>query len=31
MCYKAAIASTGGDDVTLAKSLVISLEDAAIN
>jgi hypothetical protein len=31
MCYKAAIASASGDDVTLAKSLIISLEDAATN
>jgi hypothetical protein len=29
MCYEAAIASTGGDKATLAKSLIISLEDAA--
>jgi hypothetical protein len=27
MSYKAAIASTGGDEATLAKSLIISLED----
>jgi hypothetical protein len=27
MCYKAAIASVGGDEATLAKSLIISLED----
>jgi hypothetical protein len=31
MCYKTAIASTRGDDATLAKSLIISLEDAAAN
>jgi hypothetical protein len=31
MCYKAAIASAGGDEATLAKSLIISLEDAASN
>jgi hypothetical protein len=31
MCYEAAIASAGGDDVTLAKSLIISLEDTAAN
>jgi hypothetical protein len=31
MSYKAAIASAGGDEATLAKSLIISLEDAAIN
>jgi hypothetical protein len=31
MCYEATIASVGGDDATLAKSLIISLEDAAIN
>jgi hypothetical protein len=29
MCYDAAIASTGGDEATLAKSLIISLEDAS--
>jgi hypothetical protein len=27
MCYKAVIASVGGDEATLAKSLIISLED----
>jgi hypothetical protein len=31
MCYKAAIASAGGDEATLAKSLIISLEDATVN
>jgi hypothetical protein len=31
MCYEAAIATTGGDEATLAKSLIISLEDAATN
>jgi hypothetical protein len=31
MSYKAAIASAGGDEATLAKSLIISLEDAAAN
>jgi hypothetical protein len=31
MCYKAAIASSIGDEATLAKSLIISLEDAAAN
>jgi hypothetical protein len=31
MCYEAAIACTGGDDATLTKSLIISLEDAAAN
>jgi hypothetical protein len=31
MCYKAAIASAGGDEATLAKSLIISLEDVAAN
>jgi hypothetical protein len=31
MCYEAAIASVGGDEVTLSKSLIISLEDAAAN
>jgi hypothetical protein len=30
-CYEAAIASTGGDEATLAKPLIISLEDAATN
>jgi hypothetical protein len=29
MCYKAAIASARGDEATLTKSLIISLEDAA--
>jgi hypothetical protein len=29
MCYEAAIASAGGDEATLAKSLIISLEDTA--
>jgi hypothetical protein len=31
MCYEATIASAGGDEATLTKSLVISLEDAAAN
>jgi hypothetical protein len=31
MCYEAAIASAGGDEATLVKSLIISLEDAAAN
>jgi hypothetical protein len=31
MCYKAAIASAGGDKATLIKSLIISLEDTAAN
>jgi hypothetical protein len=31
MCYEAAIASAGGDEATLIKSLIISLEDAAAN
>jgi hypothetical protein len=31
MYYEAAIASPGGDEATLAKSLIISLEDAAAN
>jgi hypothetical protein len=31
MCYKAAIASAGGDETTLAKSLIISLEEAVAN
>jgi hypothetical protein len=31
MCYKADIASSGGDDATLAKSLIISLEDVTTN
>jgi hypothetical protein len=31
LCYKAAIASAGGDEATLTKSLIISLEDAASN
>jgi hypothetical protein len=29
MCYEAAIASAGGDEATLSKSLIFSLEDAA--
>jgi hypothetical protein len=29
--YEAIIASTGGDKATLAKSLIISLEDAVVN
>jgi hypothetical protein len=31
MCYEATMASAGGDKATLAKSLIISLEDAATN
>jgi hypothetical protein len=31
MCYEAVIASAGGDEATLAKSLIISLEDASAN
>jgi hypothetical protein len=31
MSYEAAIASARGDEATLAKSLIISLEDAAAN
>jgi hypothetical protein len=31
MCYKANITSVRGDDATLAKSLIISLEDVATN
>jgi hypothetical protein len=31
MSYKAAIASVRGDEATLTKSLIISLEDAAVN
>jgi hypothetical protein len=31
MYYKAAIASSGGDDATLAKSIIISLKGAATN
>jgi hypothetical protein len=31
MCYETAIASSGGDDDTLAKSLIISLEGATAN
>jgi hypothetical protein len=31
MCYESAIASARGDEATLAKSLIISLEDAAAN
>jgi hypothetical protein len=31
MCYEATIASTGGDDATLIKSLIISFEDATTN
>jgi hypothetical protein len=31
ICYEAAIASAGGDKVTLAKSLNIFLEDATTN
>jgi hypothetical protein len=31
MSYKAAIPSSGGDDTTLAKSFIISLENAVAN
>jgi hypothetical protein len=31
MCYEAAIVSAGGDEATLVKSLIISLEDVAMN
>jgi hypothetical protein len=31
MCYEAAIASVGGDEATLTKSLIISLENTATN
>jgi hypothetical protein len=31
MSYKAAIASAGGDEATLTKLLIISLEDAVAN
>jgi hypothetical protein len=31
MCYEATIASAGGVKATLAKSLIISLEDATTN
>jgi hypothetical protein len=31
MCYEATIASVGGDETTVAKSLIISLEDAVAN
>jgi hypothetical protein len=31
MSYEAAIASAGGDEATLAKSQIISLEDATVN
>jgi hypothetical protein len=31
MSYKAAIASSGGDEATLAKSYIISLEDVTAN
>jgi hypothetical protein len=31
MCYEAAIDSAGGDEATLTKSLIISLEDATTN
>jgi hypothetical protein len=31
MCYEAAIASAGGDEATITKSLIISLKDVAIN
>jgi hypothetical protein len=30
-CYQTAKASVGGDEATLAKSLIISLEDVATN
>jgi hypothetical protein len=30
-CYEAAIALVGGDEATLVKSLIISLEDATVN
>jgi hypothetical protein len=31
MCYEAAIALAGGDEATLVKSLLISLEDVVAN
>jgi hypothetical protein len=31
MCYEATIASAGGDEATLTKPLIISLEDATAN
>jgi hypothetical protein len=31
MCYEAAITSAGGDEATLAKSLIISLKGVATN
>jgi hypothetical protein len=31
MCYEASIASAKGDEATLAKSLIVSLEDAIAN
>jgi hypothetical protein len=31
MCYKATITSNGSDEATLVKSLIISIEDTAIN
>jgi hypothetical protein len=31
MCYEAAIASAGGDEGTHVKSLIITLEDVAVN
>jgi hypothetical protein len=31
MSYEAAIASSGGDNTTLAKSFIISLENAVVN
>jgi hypothetical protein len=31
MCYEAVIASAGGDEATIVKSLIISLEDAIVN
>jgi hypothetical protein len=31
MCYEATIALEGGDEATLTKSLIISMEDAAAN
>jgi hypothetical protein len=31
MCYEAAITSAGGDETTITKSLIISLEDVVVN
>jgi hypothetical protein len=31
MCYEATIASAGGDEATLTKSLIITLEDTTAN